>query len=138
MRSFPELFSAEALVSFWLSALENFVTFSVKLDWLRPFLLMSCVGAAACIFISERAAFAENLKSSRSDLFFKIAVLKQFTNFPKTIRGGVFLLGKTKKLYTPTDVFLRIFSDFSEQPFFRVTASVERKKFQKQLSGYVF
>ena len=50
----------------------------------------------------------------------------------------MFLLGKIKKLYNPTDVFLRIFSDFSEQPFFRLTASVERKKFQKHLSGYVF
>ena len=94
---------------------------------------MNCVGAAARIFIQERVAFAENLKSSRSELFFKIAVLRHFTNFPKTIRSRVFLLGKIKKLYIPTDIFLRIFSNFSEQPFFRVTASVERKKFQKQL-----
>ena len=82
-----------------LSALENFVTFSVKPDWLGSFLLMNCVGAATCVFIQERAAFAENHKSSRSELFFKIAVLKHFTNFPKTIRGGVFLLGKINKLY---------------------------------------
>ena len=96
---------------------------------------MNCVGAAARIFIEERAAFAENLKSSRLELFFKIVVLKHFTNFPKTIRGEVFLLGKIKKLYTPTDVFLKIFSKFSQRPFFRVTASVERKKFLKRLPG---
>ena len=96
---------------------------------------MNCVGAAARIFIQERVAFAENLKSSRSELFFKIAIFKHFTNFPKIVRGGVFLLGKIKKLYTCSDVFLRIFSNFSEQSFFQVTASVERKKIQKQLSG---
>ena len=89
---------------------------------------MNCVGAAARIFIQERVAFAENLKSSRSELFFKIAIFKHFTNFPKIVRGGVFLLGKIKKLYTCTDVFLRIFSNFSEKSFFQVTASVERKK----------
>ena len=98
---------------------------------------MNCVGAAARIFIQERVAFAENLKSNRSELFFKIVVLKHFTNFQKIIRE-VFLLGKIKKLYTPTDVFLKIFSNFSQQPFFRVIASVERKKFLKRLSGYVF
>ena len=68
----------------------------------------------------------------------KKVVLKYFTNFLKIIRCEVFLLGKIKKLYTTTDVFLKIFSNFSEQPFFRVTASEERKKIQKQLSGYVF
>ena len=39
MRSFPELFAREASID-KLIALENFVTFSEKLDWLRPFLLL--------------------------------------------------------------------------------------------------
>ena len=37
MTSFPELLPTQASVD-RLTALENFVTFSGKLDWLRPFL----------------------------------------------------------------------------------------------------
>ena len=42
-------------------------------------------------FFEEKAAFRDNVKSGRSEVFFKMAVyLKHFTNFRETIRGGVF------------------------------------------------
>ena len=56
-------------------------------------------------------AFRDNLKSRRSELFFKMPVyLKHFTNVRETIRGGVFLLCKKYLLLrTFSWKFFRIF-----------------------------
>ena len=90
MRSFPELFPGEASFD-KLSALENFVIFSGKPDWLRPFLLM-CRSCILHFYLRIRVAFRDNLKSSRSE----VSCFETFHNFSKTIRGGVFTAQKMK------------------------------------------
>ena len=87
---------------------------------------------------AERAAFAKNLRSSHSEVYYRIAVLKISQVSRKLSVVGCFCYVKIKKIYTLTDVFLRNFSNFSEKPFSQATASVERKTFQKQLSGGIF
>ena len=58
--------------------------------------------------------FLRNLRSSRPEMFFKIAVLKYLRKFPgKHPRWSVFV-SKIKK-NTTTDVFLEFFSNFSKQ-----------------------
>ena len=138
MRSFPQLFSREALVRFQLCALENFVIFSVKPDWLRPFLLMNCVEAQPTFLFkkgrpSQRISKVVVLKYSLKELFWNIS---QISRKPSVV--GCFCKVKIKKLYTPTDVFLRIFSNFSEQPFFSDDCFHRTKKNQKQLPGCFF
>ena len=64
-----------------LNVLENFATFSGKPDWL-PFLIMywSC---SPHVYLGKRIKFfMDNLNSSRSEMFFKIAVLKDLIKLP--------------------------------------------------------
>ena len=83
--------------------------------------------------LSQRISKVAVRKYSLKELFWSISQI-----FRKPSVVGCFCLVTIKNLYTPMDGFLGIFSNSSEQPFFRVTASLEWKKFQEQLSGYVF
>ena len=58
--------------------------------------------------------FLRNLRSSRPEMFFKIAVLKYLRKLPRKHPWWSVFVSKIKR-NTTTDVFLEFFSNFSKQ-----------------------
>ena len=88
---FKNYFLEKLLLTSVLSVLESFLTLSGKPDWLKPFPVNVLEFQPACLFTKGHKFNKDNLKGSRLEMFFKIAVFKHFSNFrkPSIVEGFV-------------------------------------------------